>query len=135
MAATVTFFFTACGTSAGLKSAQAHFRAGNVQKALTTIRSAASKQREDGKDAPVIRLEHASIALTAGETKEAVDAFRLADQAIEYRDQKPVVQLGREASAMLTNLNSMPYNTSPAERVMGASLMAVSFAARVMLLS
>ncbi len=129
MAATVPFLFTACGTSAGLKSAQAQYRAGNVKGALSTIRSTAAKQREDGKDAPVIRLEHASIALTAGEMKEAADAFRLADQAIEYRDQKPVVQLGREASAMLTNLNAMPYNTSPAERVMGASLMAVSFAA------
>jgi hypothetical protein len=129
MAATVTILFSACGTSAGLKSAQAQYRAGNVKGALSTIRSTAAKQKEDGKDAPVIRLEHASIALTAGEIKEAADAFRLADQAIEYRDQKPVVQLGREASAMLTNLNSMPYNTSPAERVMGASLMAVSFAA------
>jgi hypothetical protein len=129
MAATVTLLLSACGTSAGLKSAQAQYRAGNVKGALSTIRSTAAKQKEDGKDAPVIRLEHASIALTAGEVKEAADAFRLADQAIEYRDQKPVVQLGREASAMLTNLNSMPYNTSPAERVMGASLMAVSFAA------
>lgn len=126
---TATLFLTACGTNAGLKGAQAQYRSGNFKGALSQIRSEASKQKEEGKDAPVIRLEHASMALTAGELKEAAEAFRLADQAIEYRDQKPVVQLGREASSMLTNLNSMPYNTSPSERVMAASLMAVSFAA------
>jgi hypothetical protein len=120
---------TACGTNAGLKSAQQQYRVGNFKGALSTIRKESKGQKEDGKDAPIIRLEHASIALSAGEKQEALEAFRLADQAIEYRDQKPVVQLGREAGALLTNLNSIPYNTSPSERVMGASMMAVSFAA------
>ncbi len=128
-AVVVTFALSACGSNRGVKTAQQQYRTGNFKGALAEIRAESVKHKEDSKDAPVVRLEHASIALTAGENKEALEAFRLADEAIEYRDQKPVVQLGREASAMLTNLNSMPYNTSPSERVMGASLMAVSFAA------
>lgn len=128
-AVTLACALSACGTNAGLKSAQQQYRTGNFKGALATIRKQSQKQKDESKDAPIIRLEHASIALTAGENQEALAAFKLADQAIEYRDQKPVVQVGREAAALMTNLNSTPYNTSPSERVMGASMMAVSFAA------
>jgi hypothetical protein len=129
LAVVVAVGLSACGTNAGLKSAQQQYRAGNFKGALAAIRSESQKQKDDSKDAPIIRLEHASIAFTAGEKQEALETFKLADQAIELRDQKPVVQVSKEAAALLSNLNSMPYNTSPSERVMGASMMAVSFAA------
>jgi hypothetical protein len=118
----------ACGTNASLKSAQQKFRAGNINGALASIRSEDAKQKSEGKDASIISLEHGSIALAAGQSVEALEALRKADQAIQYRDGQPVVLLGREAGAMLTNLNSIPYNTSPSEKIMGASLLAVSFA-------
>jgi hypothetical protein len=123
-----TLSLTACGTNAHLKNAQAKYRSGNFNGALSTIRSEAVKQKTDARDASILRLEHASMAFTAGQRQEAVEASRLADEAIKYRDQKAVVLVGKEASALLTNLNSMPYNTSPSERVMGASLLALSFA-------
>jgi hypothetical protein len=128
-ALTIALGLSACGTNGGLKSAQQQYRTGNFKAALEAIRPESQKQKDDSKDAPIIRLEHASIALAAGESKEALEAFKLADQAIEFRDQKPVVQLGKETAALLTNLNSMPYNTSPSERVMGASMMALTFVA------
>lgn len=124
-----TLALAACGTNANLKTAQAKYRSGNFSGALSTIRSEASKQKVGDRDASIVRLEHASMAFTAGQTQEAVQASRFADEAIKHRDEKAVILVGKEASALLTNLNSMPYNTSPTERVMGASLLAVSFAA------
>ena len=120
---------TGCGTNSGLLKAQKQYRSGGFQSALSTIRSESKSQKDSSGSAPVIRLEHGAMALTAGRKEEAAEAFRAADQALTYRDQKAVVQIGREAGAMLTNLNSMAYNTSPSERVMGASLLALSFAA------
>ncbi len=122
-------FLVGCGTNGTLLKAQKQYRSGEFRSALSTLRGEAKKQKDSSGDAPVFRLEHGAMALTAGQKAEAAEALRAADQALTYRDQRPVVQLGREAGAMLTNLNSMAYNTSPSERVMGASLLALSFAA------
>jgi hypothetical protein len=127
--ALVTLTFAACGTNSNLKTAQAKYRSGNFSGALSTIRSEASKQKVGDRDACVVRLEHASMAFTAGQKDEAVQASRSADEAIKHRDEKAVVLVSKEASALLTNLNAIPYNTSPTERVMGASLLATTFAA------
>jgi hypothetical protein len=129
IALSLAFGLVGCGTNGTLLKAQSQYRSGSFQSALSTIRREAKKQSDNAGSAPVIRLEHGAMALTAGEKAEATEALRAADQALTVRDQKAVVQVGREAGALLTNLNSMAYNTSPSERVMGASLLALSFAA------
>ena len=68
------------------------------------------------------------MARTAGDQNDSLAASRDADQAIQIRDQKALVELGRETGAMLTNLNALPYNASPSEKIMGASLLALEFA-------
>jgi len=123
------FILSACSTNNALLSAQRKYRAGNFSGAHSTIARESRNMKLDSRDAVIIKLEHASMARTAGDQNDSLAASRDADQAIQIRDQKALVELGKEAGAMLTNLNSLPYNASPSEKIMGASLLALEFAA------
>jgi hypothetical protein len=125
--AAVSIFLSACA-SGQLKSAQSAYRQGNIGGAAATINGLAAKEKIGARDSELVFLEQGSILSTAGRSAEANAAFKNADQSITAHLQAAKIQLGNEAGAMLSNLNALPYRSSPSERLMGAALLASSFA-------
>jgi hypothetical protein len=124
---TVSIFLSACA-SGQLKTAQSAYRQGNINEAAATISGLAAKEKIGARDSELVFLEQGSILSTAGRSAEANTAFKNADQSITTHLQAAKIQLGNEAGAMLSNLNALPYRSSPSERLMGAALLASSFA-------
>lgn len=119
---------TGCGTSSGLLKAQQNYRQGEFRAAASGMARAAGRVQPKAKDAVILKLEAGSMALAAGNRAGAERFLVEADQAIEYSRQRPVVALGSEAAALVSNLNSMPYVPSPCDSIMGASYLALTFA-------
>lgn len=117
-----------CATNGQLMRAQQKFRQGDFNGASATLAAAAAKHQATDRDAVIVKLEAGSMALTAGNTAVATNLLRSADEAIEAANRRPLIQVGREAGAMLTNLNSLPYVPTPSDQIMGASYLALSFA-------
>lgn len=124
---TFTIFLSACA-SGQLKTAQSSYRQGNINAAAATISGLAAKEKIGARDSELVFLEQGSILSTAGRSAEANTAFKNADQSITTHLQAAKIQLGNEAGAMLSNLNALPYRSSPSERLMGAAFLASSFA-------
>jgi hypothetical protein len=125
--AAVSIFLSACA-SGQLKSAQSSYRQGNIGGAAATINGLAAKEKIGARDSELVFLEQGSILSTAGRSAEANTAFKNADQSITAHLQAAKIQLGNEAGAMLSNLNALPYRSSPSERLLGAAYLASSFA-------
>jgi len=125
--AAVSILLSACA-SGQLKSAQSAYRQGNISGSAATINGLAAKEKIGARDSELVFMEQGSILSTAGRSAEANTAFKNADQSITAHLQAAKIQLGNEAGAMLSNLNALPYRSSPSERLMGAALLASSFA-------
>ena len=123
----ISLLISACA-SGQLKSAQKSYREGNISGAVGAINGLAAKEKIGARDSELVFLEQGSILSTAGQPVEANQAFINADRSISKHLQAAKIQLGNEAGAMLTNLNALPYNASPSERLMGAAYLATSFA-------
>jgi len=116
---------TSCA-SGGLRSAQGAYRSGSISGATSGINSLASKEKEGARDSELVFVEQGNINATAGNAELAKTAYVHADHSIEKHLMASKIQLGNEAGAMLVNLNSLPYHTSPAERLMAASYLATA---------
>lgn len=118
---------SSCATNNQLLRAQEKFRGGDFGGGASTLANSAAHQSVTDKDAVITKLEAGSMALLAGHAN-AHDLLKSADQAIEAANQRPLIQIGREVGAMVTNLNSLPYVPTPSNQIMGASYLALSFA-------
>jgi hypothetical protein len=116
---------TSCA-SGGLRGAQSAYRSGSIGGAVSGINSLASKEKEGARDSELVFVEQGNINATAGNAEQAKLGYIQADHSIEKHLMASKIQLGNEAGAMLVNLNSLPYHTSPAERLMAASYLAAS---------
>jgi hypothetical protein len=116
---------TSCA-SGGLRGAQNACRSGSVGGAVSGINSLASKEKEGARDSELVFVEQGNINAIAGNAEQAKQGYIQADHSIEKHLMASKIQLGNEAGAMLVNLNSLPYHTSPAERLMAASYLAAS---------
>jgi len=114
---------TSCA-SGGLRGAQTSYRNGSLGAAASGINSLASKEKEGARDSELVFVEQGNINATAGNTELAKQAYIRADHSIEKHLQSSKIQLGSEAGAMLVNLNSLPYHTSPSEKLMASSYLA-----------
>jgi hypothetical protein len=118
---------TSCA-SGGLRGAQTSYRNGSIGAAASGINSLAANEKEGARDSELVFVEQGNINATAGNVDNAKQAYIHADHAIEKHLQAAKIQLGNEAGALLVNLNSLPYHTSPAERLMASSYLATTFA-------
>jgi len=116
---------TSCA-SGGLRGAQSACRSGSVGGAVSGINSLASKEKEGARDSELVFVEQGNINAIAGNAEQAKQGYIQADHSIEKHLMASKIQLGNEAGAMLVNLNSLPYHTSAAERLMAASYLAAS---------
>ncbi len=116
---------TSCA-SRGLRGAQGAYRSGSIASAVSAINSLASKEKEGARDSELVFVEKGNINATAGNAEQAKQGYIQADHSIEKHLMASKIQLGNEAGALLVNLNSMPYHTSPAERLMAASYLATA---------
>lgn len=114
--------------SGNLKKAQTLYKQGSIASASGVITSLAAGEKEGARDSELVFLEQGNILATAGKVAPAKEAFIKADHSITRHEQTAKVQLGNEAGAMLTNLNALPYHSSPAERLMAAAYLASTFA-------
>lgn len=119
---------SACATNDRLLNAQRAMRAGQFSSAASMLAGTAAKAAPDSKDAVILKLEAGSAASLGADPAQALELLKSADHAIEAANQRAVVQLGREAGAVLSNLNTLPYTPSPADQIMGAAYLALSFA-------
>lgn len=119
---------SSCGTNDRLLTSQRAFRSGNISGAGAMLASSAARANPTSKDAVILKLEAGSMATLAGNQAQGLELLKSADQAIEAANQRALIQLGREAGAMVSNLNSLPYVPSPSDQIMGASYLALSFA-------
>jgi hypothetical protein len=122
-----------CSTNDRLLGAQQKFRGGNFGGAASTLAGQAVKEPINSRDAVILKLEAGSMSTLAGRSSEGLELLKSADKAIEAANQRPLVQLGREAGALVTNLNAIPYIPPPSNQIMGASYLALSFANQGML--
>ena len=127
LVAVMPMLLTSCA-SGGLRGAQTSYRAGSIGPAASGINSLASKEKEGARDSELVFVEQGNINSTAGNVDQAKQAYIHADHSIQKHLDASKIQLGSEAGALLVNLNSLPYHTSPAERMMAASYLATSFA-------
>jgi hypothetical protein len=118
---------TSCA-SGGLKGAQNAYRTGAVSVAAGKINGMGAKEKEGARDSELVFVEQGNINATAGNVDKAKQAYVQADHSIEKHLSASKIQLGSEAGAMLVNLNSLPYHTSPAERLMASSYLATVLA-------
>jgi hypothetical protein len=123
----IPMLLTSCA-SGGLRGAQTSYRAGAMGAAASGINSLASKEKEGARDSELVFVEQGNINATAGNTELAKQGYIHADHSIEKHLEASKIQLGNEAGALLVNLNSLPYHTSPAERLMASSYLATTFA-------
>jgi hypothetical protein len=123
----IAVLLSSCGTSGGLKTAQARYREGNIGAAAGAINSLARKHKVGDKDSEIVYLEQGNILAAAGHSADAKAAFVNADRSISANDDKAKIRLASEGAAMVNNLNSLPYRASPSERLMSASYLAASF--------
>lgn len=128
VASLMAMLLVSCATNGQLMRAQQKFRQGDFNGASATLAAAAAKHQATDKDAVIVKLEAGSMALTAGRSEVANALLRSADEAIEAANRRPLIQVGKEAGAMLSNLNALPYVPTPADQIMGASYLALSFA-------
>lgn len=121
------FLLTSCA-SGGLKGAQSAYRTGAISVAAGKINGMASNEKEGARDSELVFVEQGNINATAGNIEKAKQGYVQADHSIEKHLAASKIQLGSEAGAMLVNLNSLPYHTSPAERLMASSYLATVLA-------
>jgi len=114
---------TSCA-SGKLKDAQKSYRLGAVGVAKSMINGLAANEKAGARDSELVFVEQGNILATAGDPAQAKLAYVQADRSIEKHDQAARIQLGNEAGALLVNLNSLPYHTSPSEKLMASSYLA-----------
>jgi hypothetical protein len=111
------FALTGCTTYRDqAQSATLHWQAGNVQGAAQEFTRGANKDRE--RDAIIWRLEQGAALRAAWRYQESNSAFDAAEARIEQHDAGPRVHLGSEATALISNLASLPYEGRGYDRVM-----------------
>ena len=117
---------TSCA-SGGLRKAQTEYRSGSIAMAKNSINGLAAKEKEGARDSELVFVEQGNILATNGDAVAAKEAFIKGDRSITKHDQSAKIQLGNEAGALLVNLNSLPYRTSPSERLMASTYLATAF--------
>lgn len=111
---------------ANLTKAQTAYRHGNLPGAQKSIDQYVKEQGK-GAHRVIAYLEQGSIRRDAGDLQGSLEAFDVADDAINKIDLAPDVSLSQETLAAFSNLNALPYRGTYADRVMLYTLRALNY--------
>jgi len=106
------------GCHGGLRSAQASFRAGDLQRSEATLAELAEKEGTQKADAVIVQLEYGSILHHRGKFEESTEAFLRAEQRLAEIDLQPRFRFTDAVAGLLTNPSEQRYLGTPFDRVM-----------------
>lgn len=118
---------SACSSSydSSARDMRTNWSAGNFSDAGKIARDQVEEASEG--DALVWQLDYASILRAEKRPKEALAAFERAAGTLKEWDEKPEIQLSKEAVASIANLSSLPYRGRSSDAIMLHTYRALSF--------
>jgi hypothetical protein len=109
------------------------YRNGDFARAAELIESDDFREnRDDVRDGILWTLEAGKLLHAAGRFRESNEAFSQAERKIDDMDSRPRVSVRDaldEAASAATNLNAIPYNANPAERILLNTYKAMNYLA------